>query len=67
MKVQFVRRSPMSGKESSMIFEVDEHKLDQWENRNMPIQNAFPHLSPSEREFIMTGFTIDEQKQIFGE
>ena len=30
------------------------------------IQKAFPNLTPSEREFIMTGITEDEWKDIFG-
>ena len=29
------------------------------------IQNAFPMLTPSEREFIMSGITDDQWKDIF--
>ncbi len=30
------------------------------------IQNAFPHLSASEREFIKTGITDEEWDELFG-
>jgi len=30
------------------------------------IQNTFPHLSPDEREFIMTGITDEEWKEHLG-
>lgn len=31
------------------------------------VQNAFPQLTPDEREFIMTGVTEDEWNRAFGE
>jgi hypothetical protein len=33
----------------------------------MHIQNAFPFLTPSEREFLLTGLTDKEWKELFGE
>lgn len=35
-------------------------------NSGKLIQDAFPFLSSSEREFLMTGMTKQEQKEIFG-
>lgn len=64
-KVQFVRTSPLSGKENSMILEVDPAQLDAYDNGEVHIQTAFPHLTPDEREFIMTGITADEWADIF--
>lgn len=65
-KVQFIRRSPMSGRENSMIVEVDMEKLAMWEDGQLVIQRAFPHLSAAQREFILTGYTMEEQEIIFG-
>lgn len=36
-------------------------------NQGAKIQDAFPFLSDEEREFMMTGMTIEEQKIVFGE
>jgi hypothetical protein len=33
---------------------------DKWKNHGALIQDAFPTLSPSEREFLMTGSTQEE-------
>lgn len=30
------------------------------------VQNVFPHLTAGEREFLITGMSLDEQKEIFG-
>jgi hypothetical protein len=40
--------------------------LIQWE-RGVLIQDAMPHLSPDEREFLMTGITPDEWADTMGE
>jgi hypothetical protein len=37
-----------------------------WENGTL-IQNAFPYLTPGEREFLMTGITASEWDEIFKE
>ena len=29
------------------------------------IQNVMPHLTPSEREFLMTGMSLEEQAGVF--
>lgn len=30
------------------------------------VQNVVPHLSPEEREFLISGMTEEEQQEIFG-
>lgn len=42
---------------------------EQWEaySNGMKIQNAFPQLSPEEREFILTGATQEEWDKAFPE
>ena len=37
----------------------------QWEMNDLHIQDAFPFLKPSEREFILTGITPEEWLEIF--
>lgn len=60
------RRSPFSGVEHEMEIDVSEAQLRAW-NRGVLIQNAMPHLTPDEREFIMTGIMPDEWDAMFKE
>jgi hypothetical protein len=57
--IQFIRRSPFSGIEHSMVIDVTEEQVERWE-RGMCIQHAMPNITDWEREFIMTGITPDE-------
>ena len=57
--MQITRTSIMSGKTRTMELPVTRDMLIQWE-RGVLIQDAMPHLSPDEREFLMTGITPDE-------
>ena len=41
-------------------------QLERWRNGTL-IQNAMPHLSPDDREFLMTGVTPEEWAETFGE
>ena len=52
------RTSMFSGKENTLDLDVT--------NGGMLLQNAFPHLSADEREFIKTGVTPDEWEKMFG-
>jgi hypothetical protein len=60
------RISMFSGNMHSWDLPVTEEQLDLWQ-RGILIQNAMPHLTADEREFIMTGTTPDEWNQMFGE
>lgn len=60
INVEFVRRNPFTGVVNSRTLLVDKDNLSRWENNEMLIQNAFPHLTPGEREFIKTGLTDDD-------
>jgi len=37
---------------------------DAWQKGKL-IQNAMPYLTPSEREFLMTGITAEEWDNVF--
>lgn len=62
-----VNKSTYTGKIHSMQMNVSETDLRWWcEGVPRPkIQEAFPQLSPAEREFLMTGITDEEWDQLF--
>ena len=53
------RTSIITGTSHTMDIDVTLEQIVEWE-RGTLIQNAMPHLSMSEREFIMTGITPEE-------
>lgn len=61
-----VRKSPFSGVVREMLLDITEGEYNAWE-AGVVIQRAMPRLSPSEREFVMTGITDDEWAELFAE
>ena len=59
------RVSPISGT-NVMDLPITQAQLDAYANGAM-IQDAFPNLTPDQREFIKTGYTAEEWEQIFSE
>lgn len=53
------RKSILSGKERTLDLPVTEEQLSRWQSGEL-IQNAMPHLTAGEREFIKTGVTDEE-------
>lgn len=53
------KRSSLTGIISSREIDVTQAQLDNWASGTF-IQNAMPHLSADDREFIMTGVTPEE-------
>ena len=64
--MKIIRTSMFTGKERTKDLPVTQKQLDDWEG-GMVIQKAIPHLSDSDREFIMTGVTDDEWNETFKE
>lgn len=64
MKIE--RISPISGKVNEMDIDISEEQLNDWK-RGTLIQHAMPQISPSEREFILTGITSEEWDALFAE
>lgn len=60
------RISQLSGIPRSMDLPVTQEQLLAYE-RGALLQNAFPQLSSSEREFIKSGITDEEWQSIFSE
>lgn len=60
------RTSTYSGIKRSLDLPVTEEQLRAY-SRGELLQNAFPNLTPGQREFIKTGITQSEWVEIFGE
>jgi len=60
------RTSPFSGITRTKEINVTREQLTKWRN-GMLIQDAMPHLTPGEREFIKTGITDEEWDAAFHE
>lgn len=60
------RKSMVSGIERSLDLPVTEAQLQNYAQGAL-LQNAFPNLTPGQREFIKTGITQSEWVEIFGE
>lgn len=60
------KKSAFTGIIHSIDLPVTEEQLEAYE-RGALLQNAFPHLSPGDREFIKSGITDAEWKAVFGD
>lgn len=64
------RKSPFTGKTHTMTLPISEEEywrcVTRWEN-GAYIQDAFPMLTPEQREFIKTGITPEEWDNLFGD
>lgn len=54
----------LTGKVNEMELDVTEEQLCAFRD-GMFVQDAFPNLTPTEREFMLTGMTVAEQKVLF--
>ena len=64
--MQITRKSTVSGVTRTIELDVTQDQLDKYEAGAL-LQNAFPGLSPSEREFIKSGITNEEWQALFGD
>ena len=61
------RKSIVSGKMYQMDIDITQEQLNDFTNgRTGLIQEAFPHLSIDEREFIISGIHPTEWHELFG-
>jgi hypothetical protein len=61
--MEITRKSILSGKIRTLDLDVTEEQMIRFENRRANgeyVQTIFPHLSPSDREFILNGITSEE-------
>lgn len=60
------RKSLISGKVTTMDLPINEDQITEY-LRGALIQDAFPNLTPSQREFILSGITPEEWDAAFGD
>jgi len=63
--MQITRTSTVSGVTRTIELDVTQEQLNNYASGAL-LQNAFPGLSPSEREFIKSGITNEEWQALFG-
>lgn len=62
------RTSPLTGKVNTMDLNITPEQLERFNKRHeqrVLAQDALPHLSPAEREFLMTGYTQEDWDKMF--
>lgn len=57
--------SMFSGRENTLDLPITQEQLTLWKSKNLLVQDVFPHLSPDQREFLMTGVTSEEWDEMF--
>ena len=61
-----IRKSQVSGIVRTLDLNITAEQLDNF-NAGALVQRAFPNLTNSEREFILTGITQEEWDALFSE
>jgi hypothetical protein len=64
--MEITRVSMFSGIKRTKIIDITQEQYDNWLN-GKNIQDVAPHLSPSDREFIITGVTDEEWQAEFND
>lgn len=59
------RLNVLTGKVNEMDLDVTVEQIQEWQKGAL-IQEVMPHLSVTEREFLISGMNAEEQKAIFG-
>ena len=62
-----MRISSLTDEAHEMELDITPEQLYAYENFGVLLQDAFPNLTPSQREFIKTGITPEEWYDFFGE
>lgn len=57
-------KSVYSGEYNEMEIPITKEQFEDWKKGNL-IQNAFPQLTADQREFLLTGITPEEWRQMF--
>jgi hypothetical protein len=62
-----MRISSLTDEAHEMELDITPEQLYAYENFGVLLQDAFPNLTPAQREFIKTGITPEEWYDFFGE
>lgn len=65
--MKITRISMFTNKTRTMDLPIDPEVYRRWQAGEGLVQNMFPHLTPSQREFLMTGITDEEWDKVFKE
>lgn len=63
--MEITRTSTVSGITRTLDLPVTQEQIDKWTEGALA-QNVFPNLTPDQREFLMTGITAEEWRDLFG-
>lgn len=63
--IEIVRINPISGEPVSKSLPMTMEQLWAWQN-GAYVQDAFPHLSADDREFIISGLLPGQWEELFG-
>ena len=63
---EVIRVSPLTGNTNTMYMDISDEQLQEWNdpNRTRLIQDIFANLTEDEREFIQTGYTPSDWKEM---
>ena len=63
---EVIRVSPLTGNTNTMYMDISDDQINEWNdpNRTRLIQDIFANLTEAEREFIMTGYTVADWKEM---
>ena len=64
---EFTRKSMISGMFNTREISISYEEYDAYLKSGALIQNYFPHLTDSEREFLLTGITDEEWDEVMTE
>jgi len=64
--MKITRTSPLTGNTATKEIDVTAAQIALWEGGELA-QKAFPDATPSDREFIMSGYTDFDWDKMFGE
>ena len=62
--LRVVNTSILTGKEHAMLLPVTREEIDRWQGGEL-VQDVFPHLNDSQREFLVNGVTPEEWQKAF--
>lgn len=62
--LRVINTSILTGKEHAMLLPVTQEQIDRWQGGEL-VQDVFPHLDDSQREFLVNGITPEEWGKAF--
>lgn len=64
--MEITKASALSGNINTREIDCTQEQMENFLN-GTKVQDAFPHLSADDREFILSGITPEEWNEVFGE